>query len=72
MAVSEVNGLLLVKDEDGNLYAVKPVTSKENIEDLENATQSESGLFSAADKKKLDSISIRIAEDEQGFYIVKE
>ena len=72
MATIEANGLLLVKDADGNLYIVKPVTSKENIEDLNDATQTESGLMSIIDKKKLDGITMRIAEDEQGFYIVKE
>lgn len=72
MATIEANGLLLVKDAAGNLYIVKPVTSKENIEDLNEATQAEAGLFSADDKKKLDGITIKIAEDEQGFYIVKE
>lgn len=72
MATIEANGLLLVKDAAGNLYIVKPVTSKENIEDLNDATQTESGLMSIADKKKLDGITMRIAEDEKGFYIVKE
>lgn len=72
MATIEANGLLLVKDAAGNLYIVKPVTSKENIEDLEDATQTESGLMSIADKKKLDGINIKIAEDDKGFYIVKE
>ena len=72
MATIEANGLLLVKDAAGNLYIVKPVTSKENIEDLHDATQTESGLMSIVDKIKLDRITMRIAEDEQGFYIVKE
>lgn len=72
MATIEANGLLLVKDASGNLYLVKPVTSKENIEDLNDATQTESGLMSIKDKKKLDGITMKIAEDEQGFYIVKE
>ena len=72
MATIEANGILEVKDANGNLYLVYPVTKKENIADLENATQTEAGLFSADDKKKLDGITIKIAEDEQGFYIVKE
>lgn len=57
MATAEVNGMLLVKDANGNLYIVKPVTSKENIEDLEDATTSESGLMSVVDKIKLDGIT---------------
>lgn len=57
MATIEANGILEVKDANGNLYLVYPVTKKENIADLENATQTEAGLFSADDKKKLDGIA---------------
>lgn len=57
MATIEANGILEVKDANGNLYLVYPVTKKENIADLENATQTEAGLFSGDDKKKLDGIA---------------
>lgn len=72
MATIEANGIFEVKDASGNLYLVYPVTRKENIADLTEATQTESGLFSANDKKKLDGMTIKIAEDDQGFYIIKE
>lgn len=72
MATIEANGIFKVKDASGNLYLVYPVTRKENIADLAEATQTEAGLFSANDKKKLDGMTIKIAEDDQGFYIIKE
>lgn len=56
MATTEINALLITKDEDGNIYIIKPVTSKDNIEDLEAATQDVDGLMSAEDKKKLDTL----------------
>lgn len=58
MATTEINALLITKDEDGNIYIIKPVTSKDNIEDLEAATQDVDGLMSAEDKKKLDTLRI--------------
>lgn len=57
MATKEVNAKLNLLDSEGNLNTVYPVTKKENIEDLAEATQSAEGLMSAADKKKLDGIA---------------
>ncbi len=57
MATIEANGILELKDANGNLYLVYPVTKKENIADLEDATTSESGLMSVLDKIKLDGIT---------------
>ncbi len=57
MATKEVNAKLNLFDSEGNLNTVYPVTKKENIEDLAEATQSAEGLMSAADKKKLDGIA---------------
>lgn len=57
MATIEANGILELKDANGNLYLVYPVTKKGNIADLEEATTIENGLMSALDKTKLDGIT---------------
>lgn len=54
---TERNGKFWAVDSAGNLYIVNPVTLKSNITDLGVATQSENGLLSAADKKKLDGMT---------------
>lgn len=61
MATIEANGLITMKDKDGNLYLVYPITKKENIEDLSEVTLEESGLMSSSDKSNLDDLWSRVA-----------
>ena len=71
MSTIQKGGLLSLKDKNGNLYILYPVTTKENIADLEEATQSVSGLLSPNDKIKLDSLAINgIGSDDGGVYIM--
>lgn len=56
MASIEANGLLTLKDSAGNLYLVYPITKLENIEDLEEATETVAGLMPAASVVKLKGI----------------
>ncbi len=69
MATNEVNGLLTVKDSNGNLYIVYPITKLENIDGLEMATAISAGLMSAEDKAKLDKISYTLGIDDMGVYV---
>ncbi len=71
MSTIQKGGLLNLKDKDGNLYILYPVTTKENIADLEEATHEEAGLLSASDKIKLDSLVDYngIGYDNGGVYI---
>lgn len=69
MATIEVNGILNVKDKNGNLNMIYPVTKTENIADLEPATSSKNGLMPAEDKTKIDKISFIFGVDDTGPYI---
>lgn len=70
MSTIQKGALLNLKDEQGNLYICYPVTTKEQIMDLEEATQTEAGLLGVSDKIKLDSLDISgIGSDDGGVYI---
>ena len=69
MATMEANGLLTVKDSAGNLYIIYPITKLENIDGLEVATATSTGLISAEDKAKLDKIAYTLGIDNTGVYV---
>ena len=69
MATMEANGLLTVKDSAGNLYIIYPITKLENIDGLEVATATSTGLISAEDKAKLDKIAYTLGIDDTGVYV---
>lgn len=69
MATIEANGLLTVKDSAGNLYIIYPITKLENIDGLEVATATSTGLISAEDKAKLDKIAYTLGIDDTGVYV---
>lgn len=56
MATKEINSLLAAKDDNGDLNIVYPITKKENISDLTESNETESGLMSAYNTKKLNGI----------------
>ena len=56
MATKEINSLLAAKDDNGDLNIVYPITKKENISNLTESNETESGLMSAYTTKKLNGI----------------
>ena len=56
MATKEINSLLAAKDDNGDLNIVYPITKKENISNLTESNETESGLMSAYNTKKLNGI----------------
>lgn len=63
------SGLLRSVDNEGNTIITYPITTKDNITDLEEATQNEAGLLGPADKAKLDKVSYAIGSDDNGIFI---
>ena len=75
MATIERDGLMTTKDAQGNLNLVYLATKKDNIVDLEVATQQDDGLLSSSDKRKFDQLvqsnKYVFGSDENGVYLLE-